>query len=577
MSQPAFAAWLSKPGWFNPEERSRFAQAAQAADLPMAILSCGAMVASTDTADGQGARIFGRIYRRGRPVPLAGVDLASLGQDATDVRRLVEDHWGDYVAIGPTPGDRSRFAMRAPFGDLPCYWRDYPDHVVLASSIRLLMDFGEPRTAIDWQAIGHFLAATDLRMGRTCLRDIQELSGGQMMRVSRDGIRIEPCWSPWEWTTKARRFTSREAAADALRAAVDTCVRACLSPGMPSVLLLSGGLDSSIVAAALARGASPVACLTMVVDDLQGDEREHARAVATHLGLPLSELTRNPRDVDLTRPLTAHLPRPTGAQFRQATFAAADALAHDLGAAQVLDGGGGDNMFCSLQSAAPVVDAILGAGTGTAPFATAASIARMANVSAVSVLRHAVARIISRRVAYRWPIDRTLLDAAVLEGFSPNHPWLVPPQGTPPGKAAHVALLLAANAVVESPDAERHPLIRSPLVSQPIAEAALRIPSWMWFEEGRNRAPIRRAYAKDLPSTIIGRRSKGTPTGFLAALVEQDAASLRPFLLDGLLAANAVIDRAAVEAALRPGPARDLGFARLLQIADAEAWARSWH
>ncbi len=98
----------------------------------------------------------------------------------------------------------------------------------------------------------------------------------------------------------------------------------------------------------------------------------------------------------------------------------------------------------------------------------------------------------------------------------------------------------------------------------------------MWFEEGRNRVPVRQAYADRLPASVVGRRSKGTPTGFLARLIERDADLLRPFLLDGCLAIHGVIDRAAVEAALAPGPARDLRFARLLQLADAEAWARSW-
>lgn len=88
--------------------------------------------------------------------------------------------------------------------------------------------------------------------------------------------------------------------------------------------------------------------------------------------------------------------------------------------------------------------------------------------------------------------------------------------------------------------------------------------------------PLRHGFTPALPAPVLARRSKGTPTGFFAALVQHNAAMLRPFLLDGVLATNLVIDRQAVEAALAPEPARDLSFARLLQMADAEAWARSW-
>lgn len=186
----------------------------------------------------------------------------------------------------------------------------------------------------------------------------------------------------------------------------------------------------------------------------------------------------------LPAPLARGLPRPTGAQFRQATFAAADDLARETGSALVIDGGGGDNMFCSLQSVAPVVDALFGMGMGSRPLATAASIARMAQVSLATVLARAGVRLVTRRAAYRWPVDHSLLDPFTADGLDPSHPWLKAPRGTPPGKAAQVGLLLAAMAVADGLDPDRHPALLSPLVSQPIAEAALRVPSWMWFEEG---------------------------------------------------------------------------------------------
>ena len=167
------------------------------------------------------------------------------------------------------------------------------------------------------------------------------------------------------------------------------------------------------------------------------------------------------------------------------------------------------------------------------PFATAASIARMAHVSLVSVLARSALRMLTRGAAYRWPVDRSLLDPAAADGFVAVHPWLQPPRGTPPGKAAQVGLLLAAASVLDGLGTDTCLPLLSPLVSQPVAEAALRVPAWMWFEEGRNRVPVRRAFATRLPTSVVDRRSKGTPTGFLAALVEKEADRLRPFLLNG--------------------------------------------
>jgi asparagine synthase (glutamine-hydrolysing) len=61
----------------------------------------------------------------------------------------------------------------------------------------------------------------------------------------------------------------------------------------------------------------------------------------------------------------------------------------------------------------------------------------------------------------------------------------------------------------------------------------------------------------------------------MAEIATSERARLRELLLDGLLVANGVADRAALEAFLNDaGPSRDFDFARVLQIADAERWAR---
>ncbi|WP_267432941.1 asparagine synthetase B family protein [Sphingomonas sp. GM_Shp_1] len=574
MIRPAFAAWLARSKPFGAGEQALFSEAAGRAGLGLCHVDDRMIIAASNVSAAQGLWIVGSLFRRGEATPLTEATLRAPAGTGSAASELTRNHWGDYVAFG-TLSD-GRYALRAPFGSLPCYWHDARDHVVVASSVRLLGAFGASAPAVDWHALGHFLAATDLRNGRTCLRGVEELGGGQAIQISDRGIRLERYWSPWSWADRAQAFQGRDAAAEAVARAIDTAVVSRLPIDVPAILLLSGGLDSSVVAAALASSGRRFTCLTMVVADAQGDERDHARAVARHLDVPLVEVVRDPRQVNLTHPLARGLPRPTGAQFRQATFAAADDLARETSSALVIDGGGGDNMFCSLQSVAPVVDALLGIGRESRPLATAAAIARMAQVSLAAVLARAGVRLATRRAAYRWPVDHSFLDPGIVDGLDPSHPWLDVPRGTPPGKAAQVGLLLAAMAVADGLDPDRHPALLSPLVSQPIAEAALRVPSWMWFEEGRNRVLVRQAYAARLPAAVVGRRSKGTPTGFLARLVEREADQLRPFLLDGCLAVHGVIDRAAVEAALAPGPARDLRFARLLQLADAEAWARSW-
>jgi asparagine synthase (glutamine-hydrolysing) len=87
----------------------------------------------------------------------------------------------------------------------------------------------------------------------------------------------------------------------------------------------------------------------------------------------------------------------------------------------------------------------------------------------------------------------------------------------------------------------------------------------------------REAFAAQLPVSILHRRSKGRPDSFSAEIFEQNVDTLREMLLGGLLAANGLLDRAAIAAILKvEAPLRGLGFDRILQLADTEAWARSW-
>src|SRR3546814_7634738 len=52
---------------------------------------------------------------------------------------------------------------------------------------------------------------------------------------------------------------------------------------------ISGGLDSSIVAASLRKAGNTLSGLTLMTDDPLGDERAFATAVASHIGMPLFE------------------------------------------------------------------------------------------------------------------------------------------------------------------------------------------------------------------------------------------------------------------------------------------------
>lgn len=365
----------------------------------------------------------------------------------------------------------------------------------------------------------------------------------------------------------------------ALYRAAHSCVATAVRGRGPVLLKLSGGLDSSVVAACLARSRANLSAITLVTSEPSGDERTYARLVARHVGTSLVEAMRNPAAFELERSPSRALPRPSIPGFRQESDRLAHAVARRSGAGLIVDGGGGDNVFCALQSAAPIADCLLARCGWSRSGATAMSVASLANVSVVQVWSAAIRRVFEGRRPHRWPTDCRFLsaEAVALVPSQAPHPWLDPPRGALPGRAAHVGLIAAAQSYVEGFDPEAELPLVSPLLAQPLVETCLRIPSWHWYSNGLNRAAVRAAFASDLPSEIINRRSKGTPDAFVAEVFEQNRGRIREMLLNGVLAREGLFDTDALERSLGSSrPVQDGDLHRLMTLFDAEIWAQAW-
>jgi asparagine synthase (glutamine-hydrolysing) len=118
--------------------------------------------------------------------------------------------------------------------------------------------------------------------------------------------------------------------------------------------------------------------------------------------------------------------------------------------------------------------------------------------------------------------------------------------------------------------------VRHPLLSQPVVELCLGIPSWR-LTAGRDRGFARAAFAHRLPPRVAHRRSKGVLSTLYAKRLVHSLDVVRPWLLDGALCRAQVLDRAVLEAALTPEALLWEGQAsRLAWAACLEGWVRHW-
>ncbi|WP_052223706.1 asparagine synthase-related protein [Novosphingobium malaysiense] len=498
--------------------------------------------------------------------------------------RLIREYWGDYVAFLDNSEAQRAFVLRAPLGHLDCLRCDWRGITLVASDLALLRAATGKAFPADWNAVAAFLASDGLRVHASCREGIEEVLWGERLVISRQGLSREEAWSPWSFAPEpvtwpravpddaGNRF---QAAAQQLRETAIAVLGAQARDAGPIVSMLSGGLDSSILAACLAASRCDVTCLNLTTGDSAGDERDHARMVARALDVPLVEAAHDAAHVDLSISHAAGQARPVARGFYQATRQCKAAAARAHGAQVVFDGGGGDNLFCSLQSARPIADRLRVEGPRGGALRTAVSMAQLTETGLPTLLRKAAVQAWLAKPDWPWPRQERFLTRHALDlAGRPAHRWLAAPRACLPGSAAHVALLVAVGNLLETREATV--CERAPLMAQPLVELCLSVPSWLWFQGGYNRAVARAAFAPDLPREVAWRRTKGTPDGFVTRLYETNRKALRDLLCEGLLASQGLLDREAVSAVLsRPGPVRGNAHLRLMQVADVEAWLRS--
>lgn len=523
---------------------------------------------------GEAGCILGSLFRRhglAQQLPdLAENEAARIAASSGDA--LLKICWGGYVAA---ISGASLKVLRDPSGTFPCYYASSDGLVLFASDADLLAAARIP-VELDFDEVGRQLYRAFVPSPRTALHGIRELLAGFAIRFPATVERQEPIWSPWDHVRD--RGEAPEQSAERLSRLVQHCVSTWSSRGGRFLLSVSGGLDSSIIAACLAKAGRDTVCLTVFADDPAGDERTFSRTLCNHLGLPLLERPYRLEDIDITEPLAAHLPRPRDRTQANAYERVHLRVAAEIGASAFVTGNGGDHVLGYSQSAAPIADRYLTEGLGQGVVRSLHDVCRQTGCNVFDALAHAW-RLARGSPSHRITPNPLFLDPAFVATLRPaelHHAWLDAPRDALPGKAAHISTILRVQPNLEASRGSFLPVL-SPLVSQPVVEACLRVPSWEWRAGGRDRALARNAFARDLPPAILDRRVKGTPSRFAARLLDHFRSEIRNRVLGGHLAANRVIDRAALEQALAgERPVADLERVRILEIVNAEAWLDHW-
>jgi len=157
------------------------------------------------------------------------------------------------------------------------------------------------------------------------------------------------------------------------------------------------------------------------------------------------------------------------------------------------------------------------------------------------------------------------------------HPWLRATGRVPHGKLWQTFLLTVPQVFYDPFARADDPERVHPLMSQPLMELCLQIPTYTLIAGGWNRALARLAFAQDVPRPIICRRTKGQGADHSRMIIQANVRFLREFMLDGLLVRAGLLDRTALERVLSgSSPGSDPASGELEDHLGTEIWARRW-
>lgn len=445
---------------------------------------------------------------------------------------------------------------RDALGDRSLFLHLDAERLVVASEESALLALPRVDERLDETTVIRFFGFEAPRTGATFFEAVREIAPGEAWIFENDALRSFRHWQAPE--PGGLRRSRDQDYVEEFREVLTEAVRCRLRAAGRSMVMMSGGLDSTSVAALgarvwSARSAEPLETISWVFDELEAiDERDYMDAVVSAHGLrahrisgddawPLRDLESWP--IDASSPVEGPYRR-----LRQKAYG----KVRELGATVVLTGEMGDDLY-----------------TGTEYWL--ADLLREGRVpSALSGLaRHFSRALFSGRTRLRCRARTSIARALGYggRGFRAQRPWLRPelaerfdddprPIGRRQSQVQRILNpILAQASVIEHGRAARMGVeLRRPFRDRRLVELVLGIPSHLLYRPGEPKWILRRSMRGVLPEAILRRYHPSSLTPlFRRGVAERERVTVARLLSRPEAAWRRYLRRDWIEKMLAPG------------------------
>lgn len=276
-------------------------------------------------------------------------------QTASDTEVILEAYraWGTdclthlngMFAFGLYDQEKERvFLARDRAGEKPLFYHLAGGTLTFVSELKALMADPSFSRRLDLEALDYYLAYGYVPGEKCILKGVRKLAAAHGLIYD---LRTEQItsWKYWQLPQQVSSAASDAELVEELSDILMDSVRQRLIADVPVGILLSGGLDSSLVTAMAARVSSrPVKTFTIAFPGHGAyDEGPYARLVARHFGTEHVELVAEPASVELLPKLAWQYDEPMADSSMVPTYLVANLVRQQ--ATVALGGDGGDELF----------------------------------------------------------------------------------------------------------------------------------------------------------------------------------------------------------------------------------------
>jgi len=512
--------------------------------------------------------------------------------------RLLEHLRGMFAFVLWDARERKLIAARDHLGQKPLYYRYENGEFACASEIKALLAYAQGAPRMNLAALDQYLALRLIEAPLSMFEGIAKLPPGHVLTLSAtEPMRIRRYWSLQQ---QPKLAGSETALLDELEMRVEEALRLHLESDVPVGAFLSGGMDSSLLVAMLARNlkVERLPTFTIGLNYQRFDEAPAARAVAALFGTEHYEDRVSPDMIALLPELIAALDEPSD-PLSLCTWLLAKFTRQYVKV--VIGGDGGDELFGGYDR---YYGNLYAAHYGRVP----AAVRRRVLAPAMSLIPesgwyksvghqlrwlhhlsfHTGGARYAASLSYFYfdrERRRALLGPAALESWERLDAEAAIRTPYEASEGSELDRMLYADSLVRLPN---HPVMitdricmahgleaRSPFMDHELAAFAARLPDSLKVRGGTLRYIQRKLAARYLPPEILNRPKQGFSSALPYLLQTQYARLYETCLSESRLVEDGILDAAAIATLVNEHGARRADHGnRLWLLINAELWYR---